>query len=106
MKVKLLMILLMVVTSAVVNARTIKETCMGTKEKGDRMMIAEMIFNKDFAALQEYIDEGKGILLNVGTEVTVVKHADFFTMLQVRPTGSSKLWWVRTIWMDDAIESE
>jgi hypothetical protein len=80
--------------------------CVGVKDKADYSAVQVIIYDKDTEALQEFLGAGKGIFLDEGTEVTLVKSADLFTMWQVRVKGSSKLWWVRTDMMNKPTAQE
>ena len=72
----------------------IKTDCVATKNKADMDLPMQMMVDKDFHALAEFIMEGNGIMLSPKSRISVVKEEDWGTNWQIRLKGSSKIWWL------------
>lgn len=77
-----------------VKAETVNNMVVGPYDKNDTGTVFDMYQNKDFEALAHFVADGKGLLIEAGTRVSVL-HVDVFGgMEQVRPAGESRGVWV------------
>jgi hypothetical protein len=77
-----------------VKAETVNNMVVGPYDKGDCGTVMDMYQTCDFTALAHFVADGKGLLIEAGTKVSVL-HVDIFGGTeQVRPAGESRGVWV------------